>query len=165
MCKSKSNYFLKVPQFLKKWDLEIYFSLTHTHPRFLSLPRFSLSPPLSLSLSLSLSPLSPLAFFPFSPFTFLIATIFTSSSSHHHQHHHQINGGGSAVVVKGSSSSSSVKKNMIQVSNTKKPLYFYVNLAKVYIYIYIDFFFFFEIMVEAWMLGPPTMKLITFPRT
>lgn len=26
------------------------------------------------------------------------------------------------------------KKNRIQVSNTKKPLFFYVNLAKVYIY-------------------------------
>ncbi|KAK9083461.1 hypothetical protein Scep_029932 [Stephania cephalantha] len=57
----------------------------------------------------------------------------SSNGDHHHQHHHQINGGDSAVVVKGSSSSSSVKKNRIQVSNTKKPLYFYVNLAKRYI--------------------------------
>ncbi|KAK0572611.1 hypothetical protein LWI29_034259 [Acer saccharum] len=30
------------------------------------------------------------------------------------------------------SSSSSIKKNRIQVSNTKKPLFFYVNLAKRY---------------------------------
>lgn len=33
------------------------------------------------------------------------------------------------------------KKNRIQVSNTKKPLFFYVNLAKVFFTI--DFFFFF----------------------
>jgi hypothetical protein len=46
--------------------------------------------------------------------------------------------------------SDSYKKNRIQVSNTKKPLFFYVNLAKVYLLILIVFslitmFFFFLI--------------------
>ncbi|KAK9146475.1 hypothetical protein Sjap_006378 [Stephania japonica] len=58
--------------------------------------------------------------------------VIYSNGDHHHHHdhdHHEINGGGgSDVVVKGS-----LKKNRIQVSNTKKPLYFYVNLAKKYI--------------------------------
>lgn len=35
----------------------------------------------------------------------------------------------------------SPKKNKIQVSNTKKPLFFYVNLAKVNVFF--DFFLFF----------------------
>lgn len=33
------------------------------------------------------------------------------------------------------------KKNRIQVSNTKKPLFFYVNLAKVFLYQFVCLFF------------------------
>jgi len=37
------------------------------------------------------------------------------------------------------------KKNRIQVSNTKKPLFFYVNLAKVLIFLSMFVFFFFQL--------------------
>lgn len=48
-----------------------------------------------------------------------------------------------------SDSSASTKKNRIQVSNTKKPLFFYVNLAKVLSF-YISLVLIFTFFVFRW---------------
>ena len=56
----------------------------------------------------------------------------------------EITDGVNAINLGGAGGGDSYKKNRIQVSNTKKPLFFYVNLAKVTTLSSSSSFFFFQ---------------------
>jgi hypothetical protein len=52
------------------------------------------------------------------------------------------------------------KKNRIQVSNTKKPLFFYVNLAKVRFFLrFFSFFFLFDCLGGLLRIIEPTARM------